>query len=45
MNEVGEKTNIDLKCMFEKLNKGLNSRRERLENPVCMWKGCWRKIF
>ena len=45
MNEVGEKTNVDLKCMFEKLNKGLNSRRERLENPVCMWKGCCGEKF
>lgn len=45
MSGVGEKTDMDFKCMFEKLNKGLISKRERLENAVCMWKGCCIERF
>ena len=45
MSEVGDKTDMDFKFMFEKLNKGLSSKRERLENPVCMWKRCYSEKF
>lgn len=45
MSEVGEKTDKDLKCMFEKLNGGLYSKRERLKKAICIWKGCCGERF
>jgi len=45
MNGVGEKIDEDLKFMFNKLNKGLISKREKLNNPVCKWDGCVNTEF
>ena len=45
MSEVGEKTDKDLKFMFENLNAGLISTRNKLNNPICMWTGCSGKRF
>lgn len=36
---------MDLKFMFDKLNKGLISKRESLEISVCRWKGCFGGKF
>ena len=45
LSEFGDKIDKDLKCMLEKLNAGLCSKRERFKSPICMWKGCSGKRF
>ena len=43
LREFGDKTDKDLKCMFEKLNAGLCSERER--SYMHMERVLWKKIF
>lgn len=40
MSEVGRGTDADFRVLFGKLQKGMKSRKEKLENTKCLWKGC-----
>ena len=45
MSDVGEKTYADFRFIFERLEKGMREKKEKLKNPVCLWSGCTRKSF
>ena len=45
MSDVGEKTEADIRFIFERLEKGMREKKEKLKNPVCLWPGCTRNSF
>ena len=45
MSDVGEKTDEDFRFLFQRLEKGMRGKKEKLKNPVCLWSGCARKSF
>lgn len=45
MSEVGEKTDSDFRFLFERLEKGMTQKQEKLKNPVCKWAGCSSESF